>query len=664
MKWQWIGNLSLKQKLLMVVLPPLIACFLYGALFLTEKFKYRQDLQLVVQLSELAVTNSNLVHELQKERGMSAGFIGSGGKAFAGKIPEQRRLTDSQLKLYQSFIADNALPELFAPKLRELNTQLGRLAGIRSQTDSLSISVAEEVAYYTDLNKILLAIVDETAKAGANQEIAIKAAAFSAYLQMKERAGIERAVLSSTFGQYGFKPQVYARFITLVSEQNSYLERFQALATPELVQAVSRIQNSNEVREVEALRQIALEQDNQKIQQQSPEEWFTKSTARIDSLRDFEQQVSTDLLKTTHKRLQSANEHMFFVLATLTLVLTLVLIFSLSVIRYLHDSVHHLYSTITQARKNYDLSVRLTHSSSDEFGELAIAFNDMMSDFENVILQVRASGAKLQQAVKQMDLCTHAMEQDVMEGHSEAEQVASAMTEMSATVAEIASNAVQASEASSAANQEAKAGNIEVGRTSNAIKALADDISGASQAINELDREIHGIVVVLDVISSIAEQTNLLALNAAIEAARAGEMGRGFAVVADEVRNLAQRSQTSTADIKNMTDRLKSGASIAVKAMERGLTQANISVQEAEQAGIELKRVVEQVDIIDRMNEQIATATHEQSAVSEDVNRNALKISEIYLNTQRISDELRELTKALTFDADLMSKEVHKFTVN
>lgn len=259
---------------------------------------------------------------------------------------------------------------------------------------------------------------------------------------------------------------------------------------------------------------------------------------------------------------------MFLVLATLISVLAIVLILSLSVIRYLHDSVHHLYLTITQARKHYDLSVRLTQTSSDEFGELAIAFNDMMSDFEKVILHVRSSGAKLQQAVAQMDVCTHAMEQDVMAGHSEAEQVASAMTEMSATVAEIACNAVQASEASSAANIEAKEGNLEVGRTSKAIKALADDISGASKAINDLDREIHGIVVVLEVISSIAEQTNLLALNAA----RAGEMGRGFAVVADEVRSLAQRSQTSTSDIKNMTDRLKAGKSIAVKAMDRGIT--------------------------------------------------------------------------------------------
>ncbi|KPN78107.1 nitrate- and nitrite sensing domain-containing protein [Shewanella xiamenensis] len=663
MKWQWIGNLSLKQKLLMVVLPPLFACFLYGALFLIEKYEYRQELKVVVQLSELAVTNSNFVHELQKERGMSAGFIGSAGKAFAGKIPSQRQLTDTQLKYFQSFIENHNLPAVFAPKLRDLNTQLSKLASIRSQVDSLSISVADEVAYYTALNRELLAIVDETAKTGANQEIAIKAAAFSAFLQMKERAGIERAVLSSTFGQAGFKPKVYAKFITLVSEQNSYLERFIALATPNLVDAINRIQNSNEVKDVESLRQIAFDQDNQKIQQQNPEDWFAKSSARIDSLRDFEQQVSADLLNITHERLASANQQMFFVLATLSLVLIIVLLLSLSVIRYLHTSVHHLYSTVTQARKHYDLSVRLNHNSQDEFGELALAFNEMMSDFENVILQVRASASKLQQAVEQMDVCTHAMEQDVMAGHSEAEQVASAMTEMSATVAEIASNAVQASEASNSANQEAKTGNLEVGRTSKAIKALADDINGASQAINELDREIHGIVVVLDVINSIAEQTNLLALNAAIEAARAGEMGRGFAVVADEVRSLAQRSQTSTSDIKNMTDRLKSSANLAVKAMDRGLAQANTSVQEAEQAGIELKRIVEQVDIINRMNEQIATATHEQSAVSEDVNRNALKISDIYLNTQRISDELRELTKALTYDSELMSKEVHKFTV-
>ncbi|MCH1930054.1 methyl-accepting chemotaxis protein [Shewanella sp. A25] len=663
MKRVWIGNLSLKQKLFMVVLPPLVTCFIYGTLFLIEKYQYRHDLTQIVRLSELAVTNSNLVHELQKERGMGAGFISSGGSAFADKMPSQRLLTDVELKKYQQFIKENELPEIFTSKLAELSRQLEQLTPIRHQVDSLTISVADEVAYFSKLNAQLLAIVDETAKAGANQEIAIKAAAFSAYLQMKERAGIERAVLSSTFGQAGFKPKVYAKFITLVSEQNSYLERFTALASADWVAGLQKLQSSAEVQAVEQLRQIALEQNNDQIQQQSPEDWFSKSTARIDRLRAFEQQLSADLAETTHARLKVANNQMILMLVTLTAVLVIVLLLSLSVMRYLHESVHHLYSTVTKARRDYDLSVRLSQNSGDEFGELAQAFNDMMTEFENVILQVRSSAINLQQAVLQMDECSHAMEQDVMAGHSEAEQVASAMTEMSATVAEIASNALSAADASTNASHEAKAGNAEVGRTGEAIKALAVDIQSASEAINDLDREIHGIVVVLDVISGIAEQTNLLALNAAIEAARAGEMGRGFAVVADEVRNLAQRSQHSTSDIKNMTERLKSGASLAVKAMERGLVQASQSVTEAEKAGLELQRVVEQVDIIDRMNEQIATATHEQSAVAEDVNRNTLKISEIYLSTQRISDRLRQLTTEFTNDANLMSKEVNKFHV-
>lgn len=587
---KWIGNFNLKQKLLMMVLPPLLASLTYGSLFLGEKFIYHENLNHVLQLTELAITNSNFVHELQKERGMSAGFVGSGGKSFTQQLPKQRHLTDAQLTLYKNRLASRNLPHEFTDKITELNRELARLTTIRTQIDNLTISTSESVTYYTHLNKLLLSIVDETAKAGANKEIAIKAAAFGAYLQMKERAGIERAVLSATFGQYGFKANIYPTFIRLVSEQNTYLERFLTFEKPELVQAFANIQNSEQMKAVEKMRQIAFEQNNHQIQQQNPEEWFAKSTALIESLHRFEQQISDDLLNTTQTRSVQANEQMLLVLATLIVVLAIVIILSSSVIRYLHGSIHHLYSNIINARQNYDLSVRLTQNSTDEFGELADAFNNMMANFEHIIMQVRENNSRLQQAVTQIDKYSHAMEQDVITGHNEIEQIASFMTEMSSTVADIANNANQASEASALANQEAKEGNLEVGQTSRSIKALANDINSASQTINELEREIHGIAAILDVINSIAEQTNLLALNAAIEAARAGEKGRGFAVVADEVRKLAQLSQTSTADIKNMTDRLTIGANIAVKAIEQGLTQANNSVHEAEKAGNELER--------------------------------------------------------------------------
>ncbi|EDP98771.1 methyl-accepting chemotaxis protein, partial [Shewanella benthica KT99] len=237
----------------------------------------------------------------------------------------------------------------------------------------------------------------------------------------------------------------------------------------------------------------------------------------------------------------------------------------------------------------------------------------MMMDFEYVILRVRDNSASLLTASQKMDTCATLMQRDVAIGHSESEQVASAMTEMSATVQEIAQNTVNASEASAAANIDAKEGRLEVSKTGTSIELLATEIDAASHAIHNLDNDIQSIVSVLGVISSIADQTNLLALNAAIEAARAGEMGRGFAVVADEVRSLAQRAQASTEDIRTMTERLESGAKLAVNAMEKGKAQAEISVTESRKAGEELDRIVTEVGVIDSMNDQIAAATHEQS---------------------------------------------------
>ena len=141
-------------------------------------------------------------------------------------------------------------------------------------------------------------------------------------------------------------------------------------------------------------------------------------------------------------------------------------------------------------------------------------------------------------------------------------------------------------------------------------------------------------------------------------------MGRGFAVVADEVRSLAQRAQASTEDIRTMTERLESGAKLAVNAMEKGKAQAELSVTESRKAGEELDRIVTEVGIIDSMNEQIAAATHEQSTVSEEVNRNALKISDTYRNTQAVADELSQLNETLLEDANKMAQEVSKFKLS
>ncbi len=664
MNIRWIENLPMKNKLLIVILPPILGCIFFGSFIVYNQFNLSQSLSKVQVLSELAKVNSSLVHELQKERGMSAGFLSSSGQAFAAKLPQQRKSTDKQISSYQVFITDNRLPDSFSRQLTSVNRALASLHEMRNSVNNLSISVSEEVQFYTGLNMALLSIVDQTAHEGGSQAIAIQAASFSAYLQMKERAGLERAVLSSMFGKDQIDPQNFIKFITLISEQNSYQERFLALADDGIKQDYRRLQGSKAVSDVNTLRQVALSQDLAAIAAQSKEQWFTQATARIELLNQFEQSLAKGLMGQTQKQLFASNALMYSII-TLMLV-SGVLVCGISVLlgKYLHQNLRNMHSIVTQAQTSFDLSLRVKADTSDELGQLGKAFNQMMMDFEHVILRVRDNTASLLTVSQKMDTCATSMQRDVAIGHSESEQVASAMTEMSATVQEIAQNAVSASEASAAANIDAKEGRLEVSKTGTSIKLLAVEIDAASNAIHNLDNDIQSIVSVLGVISSIAEQTNLLALNAAIEAARAGEMGRGFAVVADEVRSLAQRAQASTEDIRTMTERLESGAKLAVNAMEKGKAQAELSVSESRKAGEELDRIVTEVGIIDSMNEQIAAATHEQSTVSEEVNRNALKISDTYRNTQAVADELSQLNEALLNDANNMAQEVSKFKLS
>ncbi|MGI2103567.1 methyl-accepting chemotaxis protein [Shewanella frigidimarina] len=664
MNWQWISNLNISRKLALLVIPPLLTSILFGGMYLNNEYHTQHRLALVIDLTQIAIINSSLVHELQKERGMSAGFLSSKGQAFKDNLTNQRADTDMQIQRFNLVAQQENFPQQLQSTYSEVAAAFNQLSQIRKNVTALNISVAEQVSYYTRINTLLLSMVDNAASQSLDSQIAIKLKAFAAFLQLKERAGIERAVLSTTFGRSESPPGSYRKFVTLVAEQQTYAERFIAAASPENIRIFKQAQQDSAMASVDQLREIAFAQDSVAMAQQSPEDWFKISTARIELLTQLEKQFSQDLSQLSQDKLLQATEHMYLNAVVLLLALIFVIVMSMVVSRYLHRSLSVLHKQVLHAGTQFDLTTRLSHQSDDEFGQISIAFNQMMAEFELVITQVRRNALSLVHAVEKMNGFTHSMQADVEQGSSEAEQVASAMTEMSATVHEIAANAVQVSEASANANIEVQSGNNDVSKTSDAIQLLAKEIADAAQSIERLDKDVQDIVTILAVISSIADQTNLLALNAAIEAARAGEQGRGFAVVADEVRTLAQRSQRSTEDIKAMTERLKAGAATAVSAMQRGQVQAQQSVTESQHAGNELKLIAQHVGVIDSMNQQIAASTHEQSAVAEEVNRNAMKITEIYHHTQEISQQIALLNDNLLSDASDMSQQVSKFILS
>ncbi|CAM4158326.1 methyl-accepting chemotaxis protein [Aeromonas bestiarum] len=268
------------------------------------------------------------------------------------------------------------------------------------------------------------------------------------------------------------------------------------------------------------------------------------------------------------------------------------------------------------------------HIGRDELGMLAKASLKMQDNLRGLIEEVVAAVTQLGAAIEEVSAVSEQSAQGIQSQQQEISLVATAMTQMKATVADVAGNTETASESASSANALARRGNQDVQSSLVAITRVAEEIEQAGTLVAELERESAQINVVVDVIRGIADQTNLLALNAAIEAARAGEQGRGFAVVADEVRTLAGRTQASTGEIVAIIETLQARANQAKEVTGQSCDMIRQCVVQSEQTSNGIQQIEEAVAQIADMAIQIASACGEQDAVSDELGRNVERINE------------------------------------
>ena len=282
---------------------------------------------------------------------------------------------------------------------------------------------------------------------------------------------------------------------------------------------------------------------------------------------------------------------------------------------------------------------------------------------ETIVWRIGDLTGNIEQISEHASNITQQTEQDMRNQMSEVEQVATAMNEMTATVHEVAQNAALTASSTESADQEVINGKNIVDDTINRINGLADEVEKAVQTINKLAEDTDQIGSVVDVIRGVSEQTNLLALNAAIEAARAGEQGRGFAVVADEVRTLASRTQDATSEIQSMIESLQLSAKQASEVMVKSQESANGSVEQARAAGQSLETITSAVKTITDMSAQIATAAEEQSAVSEEINRNIINISTATDQTLNATQEASQANSKLADATTRLDTMVKQFGI-
>ncbi|TVU64989.1 methyl-accepting chemotaxis protein [Vibrio atlanticus] len=622
-----LSDMSFKQKIIALLILPILGFLWLSVSAISKGVETTSEMSSLNQLTRLSVVYSELVHELQKERGMTAGFIGSQGTQFVSELHSQRTSADSRRdqrnEYWQS--ADIDLPQINRLN-SEISQSLNQITTIRNRVDSQSIPLSEALGYYTKLNAKLLSVSALIAELSSDSTITTETIAYYNFLQGKERAGIERAVLNNTFSKNEFGPGMLVKFISLVTEQNTYFSNFEVLGNPDNVRFFEQQLNDRSVAEVEKLRDVA--ESKMSGFDVDPVYWFAQSTARIVQLKKTENQLADSLIALTDQKTQQAQSTMMGSIAMFVMITLFATFVSFKAITDLTTRVKDLNLVLSKVRDDNDLTVRATYLGESELGQISSSLNETLEKFSQVIDNLSQSSLTLASAAEETAQTCQYNSNTLVEQQDQIGLIATATEELSATVNEVAAKTQQTATSAKMVDQQSQEGLSTVQHSYESIEILASEINGLAEKITHLHESSNNINSVIDVIKSVADQTNLLALNAAIEAARAGEQGRGFAVVADEVRTLAQRTQESTLEIEGFISSLQSDVQTAFNVIENSKKMSSRAVEDSREVEQTLQDISSAVSEIFSMTEQIATATEEQAVVTQDIAQNVVAVEQ------------------------------------
>ncbi|RMS09464.1 hypothetical protein ALP75_202751 [Pseudomonas syringae pv. actinidiae] len=555
-----LRNAPLSIKLLLILMFPLLGFLAFAGIFVADKSENLGDMRRAVTATSAAQKLSNIVTTLQRERGASGVFLGSGGKSMQDKLKTFRQETDKAIVEMRAQSIDGV------PGLEKVNRALDDLIALRLKVDALSINGTESSTRFTDVVKTLIGFSYSLEASIEDPEILRALSSLNQFVDMKERAGRERVLLVQAFNQNRFDAPLLSRFSRNLGEFSGYLEAFQRWSPEIFKTKLNDVMQQPGSLEVARLQHLGFDTPLGDALNIKPEDWFNLATVRIDMMAQVEAELGQTVVSLASNARSAAESSLYIAVGTVILMLVVVLWLASVIIRNIKIAVVDVNRTLI-ALSTRDLTARTRYTGKDEFGEISRNLDNMAQQISEVISEIGSATAQVATAAEQSSAVALQTSQNVAQQRLGTDQMATAISQMSATVKDVARSTTDAAAMSQRVNISTVQGKAEIENTISLIQGLSLQAEQTSQIIGELKGESNAISSVLDVIRGVADQTNLLALNAAIEAARAGETGRGFAVVADEVRALASKTQSSTGDIQEHIIALQRGAKEAVAAI-------------------------------------------------------------------------------------------------
>jgi len=547
-----VKNISIKKSFISIISFLLIVIVIASIFLGMKEYRKYQDLTRLEKMAILSTKISLVIHEMQKERGASAGFIGSKGAKFSSILKTQREDTDKKIAILKSYLQEfdvNSLSRDFLNYFNVAMNKINSISSIRSGVDSLNIDIKKVLSFYTSTISNFLNSISGISKISFENGITKSLIAYSNFLLSKERNGIERAVLSNVFAKDKFSAGQYEKFIRLITEQDAFMHSFKISAKRDLLNYLDTSLENPSVKEVDRLRVIAFKKSRTGGFEIDSTYWFKTITKKINILKNIEDKLSQTLIADVQvlEREAESKLTLFISVNAIGVLLLSIISFTLvgSVVREL-DKLRERANNL--ASGDGDLTKRLD-VSSNEIGTASLEINSFISKVQNTIESIKSSSSDTASVANELASTANQVGHQAERESQIVKSAVESAKSMNALLDSSIGKAKESSEDINIANEKLLVVKTQILTMSNQITESSEVEAELSSKLSQLSQDAEQVKSVLTVISDIADQTNLLALNAAIEAARAGEHGRGFAVVAEEVRALAERTQKSLNEI-------------------------------------------------------------------------------------------------------------------
>ncbi|MGR5945756.1 methyl-accepting chemotaxis protein [Enterobacter sp. C4G1] len=630
----WICRISMKVKLFIALMPLLLAMFWLAGSGMISRINIEQQMNTIGELTILARSAGDVVHQLQRERGMSAGFIGSRGQSFREELAAQQKLTDDALyKLNQTLASTNKdllKNEIFAT-LNVFKDNIQHLKSTRNSINKLNIDSPQSSKFYTQTISGMLNFVGGMIHLSTSGSMANELAAYYSLLNLKEQAGVERALLSNIFSTNSFGDGQFRMFSDVVGKQDAWLTAARRFSSPSQASELDNALKSVDAVRALELREVAFDKADRGGFSVNPGDWFKAQTQRIEILRTLENHAADALQSHAESLAHDARVDWQSFIAISLIAMLIAIMFAVTVARSIQQQLTGTLKSI--AEMDGDLTRRLEVPGSDELSALNFAYNQSIENIQRIVQEIKSGAVILRGASSDIAAGNQDLAQRTDEQAASIVETAASMEQISSNITQTAGNA-----------REAERLTQEMERDVQEANRVSNEASQSMVAIRSSSEQIAQIVTSID---EIAFQTNLLALNAAVEAARAGELGKGFAVVAMEVRNLSQRCAREANLIRELVNQ-------NMDKIGEGVTWVTASATALKAAADNTGRMRQYVG-------DIAHAAMEQSLGVSQVHQALNQLEQVTQQNAALVSQAAAASQMLDGQSEVMSRLVDRF---